>query len=193
MNRRDILHGISGVTIIGLAGCMGKNSSVQGETKPAEQTEDNGGSGGSDSPPTKSGLSVGEKPPDFTLATTAGTKVSLRPVEKPTVLFFMAAWCTSCKQEESNLKQIQQQYGDDVRLISIDMDPDRDTMDDLRQFKQQYGGDWIHAMGTQEFIQEYRLTSLDTTYIINQSGVTVYKDSNVTPVKTFERELKEPR
>lgn len=184
MKRRDILSGISGATLISLAGCIGGNSS-------AEKSEDDSGSDGSDGSSTKSGLSVGEKPPDFTLQMTAERTVSLRPVEKPTILFFMAAWCTSCKQEESNLKQIQQQYDDDVRLISIDMDPDRDTMDDLRQFKQQYGGDWIHAMGTQQLIQKYRLTSLDTTYIIDQSGVTVYKDSDVTSVKTFERELSE--
>lgn len=170
MKRRDILHGISGITLTGLAGCLG-------DTLLPEDS------------PTNSGLSVGGKPPDFTLQRTGGTSVSLRPVEQPTVLFFMAAWCTSCKQEEHNLKQIHQQYGDDVRLISIDMDPDRDTMDDLRQFKQQYVGDWIHAIGTQQLIQTYRLTSLDTTYIIEQSGTTVYKDRNVTSIQTFEQEL----
>ena len=189
MKRRDLLHGISGAPLIGLAGCLGGNPSAKGETTTAGKTEDGGGSDGSDGTATKSGLGVGEKPPDFTLQTTAGTPVSLHPVEQPTVLFFMAAWCTSCKQEESNLKQIHQKYGDDVRLISIDMDPDRDTMDDLRQFKQQYGGDWIHAMGTTQLIQTYRLTSLDTTYIIKQSGLTAYTDSDVTSVETFEQEL----
>lgn len=101
----------------------------------------------------------------------------------------MAAWCTSCKQEEHNLKQVHEKFGDDVRLISIDMDPDQDTLADLRKFKDQYGGDWIHAMGTRELIQKYRLTSLDTTYIIDQNGISVYKDSNVTSVAQFETEF----
>jgi cytochrome oxidase Cu insertion factor (SCO1/SenC/PrrC family) len=137
----------------------------------------------------KTGLDVGQKPPDFSLQTTAGTEVTLHPIEKPTVLFLMAAWCTSYKQEEDNLKQVHETFGDDVQLIAIDMDPDRDSMEDLRQFKTQYGGDWIHAMGTKELIQTYCLTSLDVTYIINKNDVTTYTDSDVTSVDRFKTEL----
>ncbi len=101
----------------------------------------------------------------------------------------MAAWCTSCKQEENNLKRVREIFGDDVRLISIDMDPDRDSMEDLRQFKTRYGGEWVHAMGTRELVRTYRLTSLDTTYIVDRNGVSTYKDSDVTSVARFESEF----
>lgn len=177
-------------TVTGLAGCASGNDTSQEQTQHSDSPSKGGGTTASTSSKAKTGLNEGQKPPDFSLQTTAGNKVTLRPVEKPTALFFMAAWCTSCKQEEDNLKQVYEKFGEDVRLISIDMDPDRDTMNDLQKFKKQYGGEWIHAMGTKELIQTYRLTSLDTTYIINQDGVTVYTDSDVTSVTQFKSKFK---
>lgn len=192
MNRRTLLTTLGGVTVTGLAGCLGGSQSSQNSPQESSSSDGDGGttaadSGGSDA---KTGLNVGQKPPDFSLQTTTGDEATLHPVEKPTALFFMAAWCTSCKQEEGNLKQVHETFGDDIRLMSIDMDPDRDSMNDLRQFKTQYGGEWIHAMGTQELIRTYRLTSLDTTYIINQNDVTTYTDSDVTSVAQFKSEFK---
>ena len=178
-------------TVTGLAGCADGNDTQQKQTQHSTSSSQNSRTSASKSDSAaKTGLNVGQKPPDFSLQTTAGDKVSLHPVEKPTAVFFMAAWCTSCKQEEHNLKQVHETFGDDVRLMSIDMDPDRDSMKDLRQFKTQYGGEWIHAMGTQDLIQRYRLTSLDTTYIIDQHGVSVYKDSDVTSANQFKSEFK---
>lgn len=192
MNRRSLLTTLGGITVTGLAGCLGGSQPSQDPTQQSSTSNGTDGTTNSDSSRSdaKTGLNVGQRPPDFSLQTTAGTEVTLHPVEKPTAMFFMAAWCTSCKQEEHNLKQVHETFGDDVRLMSIDMDPDRDSMKDLRQFKQQYGGDWIHAMGTQDLIRTYRLTSLDTTYIIDQNGVSVYKDSDVTSVNQFKSEFK---
>lgn len=192
MNRRTLLTTLGGVTVTGLAGCLGGSQASQDPPQqPSTSNGDDGTTAGdSGSSAAKIGLNVGQKPPNFSLQTTAGTEVTLHPVEKPTAIFFMAAWCTSCKQEEHNLKQVHDTFGDEVRLISIDMDPDRDSMQDLQEFKAQYGGEWTHAMGTKELIQSYRLTSLDTTYIIDQNGVSTYKDSDVTPAGTFESEFK---
>lgn len=190
MNRRTLLTTLGGVTVTGLAGCLRGGQASQDQGQPDNASNDKTTTGDSGDTVAKTGLKVGQKLPNFTLQTTTGDEVSLHPVEKPTALFFMAAWCTSCKQEEHNLKQVHETFGDDVRLMSIDMDPDRDSMKNLRQFKQQYGGDWIHAMGTKELIQTYRLTSLDTTYIIDQTGVTTYTDSDVTSSSQYKSEFK---
>lgn len=188
MRRRTLLTTFGGVAGTGLAGCLGGTDFSQNQPEDPDSVDENT-EGAGDSAGSETGLDVGQKLPDFGLQTTSGDEVSLHPIEKPTALFFMAAWCTSCKQEEHNLKQVHEKFGDDVRLISIDMDPDQDTLADLRKFKDQYGGDWIHAMGTRELIQKYRLTSLDTTYVIDQNGISVYKDSNVTSVAQFETEF----
>lgn len=135
------------------------------------------------------GLNVGETPPDFTLQTTSGEQVTLHDGDRPTVVFFMASWCTTCRFESENLQEIRAKYGNSVRIISVDVDPSRDSMDDLRQFQSQYGGEWIHAMGTSELVQDYRVQSLDTTYILNEHGVTVYRDTDVTDASTLDRQL----
>lgn len=135
------------------------------------------------------GTSIGEKAPDFTLRTTDGGKVSLRPAEKPTIVFFMAAWCSSCRFEEKHLKKIHDKYGDAVRIISLDIDPNQDSMADLREFQSQYGGDWAHAMGTQEVLNRYQLQTLDVTYLLNEHGITVYRDERVTEAATLDEHL----
>lgn len=184
MDRRRFLAVLAGSGTLSTAGCLGGPSSGLGQPSPGGDGSSNRSNDGD-----TVGLNEGQTPPDFSLESVDNGTVSLRPLEKPTVLFFMAAWCTSCKQEESHLRQVRQQYGDNVRLISIDADPDRDTMQDLAAFKKQYGGDWIHVMATTQLIQTYRLTSLDTTYIINAEGVTAYKDKGVTSVNTFTEQL----
>jgi thiol-disulfide isomerase/thioredoxin len=196
LTRRQLLGTLASGTLVGVAGCLGigAESSVppSPEATPSSSAEGKGpnittGAGQSGGAP--SGLGVGERPPDFALKSVGGDTISLRPVEHPTVLFFMAAWCTSCKEEEHSLAQLHEQYGEQVRLISIDVDPQRDSMVDLRQFKQQYGGDWPHLMGTTELIRAYRITSLDTTYLLDRQGVTHYKDMGVTSVGTFTQQL----
>ena len=206
LSRRQLLTTLGSGTLVGLAGCLGigtesSPSSSEKATPPAASccAGDTPTDTGTDGTPATTeakqsgraptGLSVGERPPDFSLESVAGNTVSLRPVKQPTVLFFMAAWCTSCKEEEHALAQIHETYGEQVRLISIDTDPNRDSMADLRNFKQQYGGDWPHVMGTTQLIRDYRITSLDTTYILDSQGVTRYTDTGVTSVATFKREL----
>jgi thiol-disulfide isomerase/thioredoxin len=207
LTRRQLLRTLASSTLVGVAGCLGIGAESSAPPSPEATPPSSGGccandsataaegkgpnatTGAGQSGGAPSGLGVGERPPDFSLESVAGDTISLRPVEHPTVLFFMAAWCTSCKEEEHSLAQLHEQYGEQVRLISIDVDPQRDSMADLRQFKQQYGGDWPHLMGTTELIRAYRITSLDTTYLLDRQGVTQYTDTCVTSVETFNRQL----
>lgn len=131
------------------------------------------------------GTSVGKTAPDATLQTVNGSTVTIQGSEKPTVIFLMASWCSSCRIESSALQEVEEIYGDRVRIISVDVDPKRDSMADLRAFKQKYGGPWTHAMATSEFMKSYRVKALDTTYVLNQHGVIVYKDISPTDTKTL--------
>jgi cytochrome oxidase Cu insertion factor (SCO1/SenC/PrrC family) len=179
VSRRTLLLG-GGVALLGGGGAATVSGVFDGSGDPSNVYQT------SEAP---TGLSVGEKPPDFTLQTTDGGTVSLRGSDQPTVVFMMAAWCTTCRFESENLQEIEAKYGDSVRIISLDVDPGRDTMADLRRFQSQYGGNWIHAMGTRDVVEQYRIQSLDTTYILNEHGVTVYTDTSVTDASTLDREL----
>ena len=169
--RRQLLRTLGSGALLGTAGCLGTGDSAsQGSSA-------------------ETGLDVGEQPPDFSLDSLAHGTVSLYPVRKPTVLSFIAVSCPSCREQEVNLKPVHERYGDEVRIITISAEPNRDVRDDLREFKEQYGGDWIHAIGTAQVIRDYRITSMDTTYILDSEGHITYKDTSVTSTKAFDEQV----
>lgn len=134
------------------------------------------------------GTQVGQQPPHASLQTINGSTVILPNGSRPTVVFYMAAWCPSCPPGEKRLRQIHQQYGTRVRIVTVDVSPQRDSPDDLRAFKQQYGGRWSHALATPAFIQSYRVNRLETTLVINRHGVVVYHGTDPS-VDTLENTL----
>lgn len=89
---------------------------------------------------------------------------------KTTVLFFMAAWCTSCYEVESNLKQLQNDHK--VQLITIDVDAQSDREQDLAAFQKKYGGDWAHILDKDsKLMQQFKIDSLDTVIIIKDGKI----------------------
>lgn len=135
------------------------------------------------------GTSVGDQAPDFELESTDGNPVALYSVERPTVLIFIASSCPSCREQSLNLREVHDQLGDSIRAISIDIDPNLSSMEDLRDFQEQYGGDWPHAMATAEFLETYRARATNTTYVLDVGGTITYTDDSVTSVETLEGQL----
>lgn len=135
------------------------------------------------------GTDVGDQAPDFELETTDGDSVALYPVEQPTVLIFIASSCSSCREQSLNLREVYDQWGDSIRPISIDIDPHLSSLEDLRDFQEQYGGDWPHAMATAEFLETYRAQATNTTYVLDVGGTITYTDESVTSVETLEDQL----
>lgn len=133
------------------------------------------------------GTSVGKRAPEFSLSSINGEPISGNP-DKPTVLFFMAAWCGSCIPEERALAKLHRQYGDQVGIISVDADPNTDSPGDVRRFQQQYGGPWPHALSG-KMTQRFRVRSLDTTLVLNRNNVITYRDAHPTNRATLEREI----
>jgi thiol-disulfide isomerase/thioredoxin len=107
---------------------------------------------------------------------------------KVVLLDFMAAWCGPCKMEMSYLREINESYsGEDVVIMSIDVDPTEDD-DTIRGLKKDYGGDWIFASGPSVGV-EYRAFSIPALYIIDQQGIITYKNVGVTSSSTLSSEI----
>jgi len=71
--------------------------------------------------------------------------------------------------------------------MSIDVDPSE--MDEtIRQFKTNYGDDWIFASGPNVGIT-YEAISIPKMYIINQQGRITYKSVGVTSASTLASEI----
>lgn len=104
------------------------------------------------------------------------------------VLDMMATWCGPCITEMDHLKELYTNYSaQGVVIMSIDIDPtESDEM--IRQFKSEYGGDWIFASGPEVGIT-YQIMYIPTIYIIDKQGIIAYKNVGVTDYSTLLSEI----
>ncbi len=136
------------------------------------------------------------KAPEFKLTTLSGQVVSLKDFRgKPTILWFMAAWCPSCVSQAETLKTIKERFGDDVVIIAIDLwvrqvigeeqgGIPAEDVEDLIRFKERYGSDnWIWALDTDGVTIKYGITAVDSTVVISPDGRIVYKHMGPTGVR----------
>jgi peroxiredoxin len=153
-------------------------------------------SGGSGSGPSGlvEGLAVGNLAPDFTLTELDGPQFTLSQFRgKPVVLNFMAAWCTTCIPEAKNTKAVFGEYSSKgVVFITVDFDPYTDTASALRQYRADYGGGPGHIFAfdnPEEGVALRYGATFGSTWIIDQSGVIVFTDRQVTSSSTFAAQL----
>ncbi len=125
----------------------------------------------------------GPPAPDFTVPTLDGGTFTLSEHRgKPVIVFIMAYWCGTCVPEAQALAQLQEEYGDQVTIVALDVDPSS-TPERLAAFKQFVGNpDYIWAFDKGGVVtQAYRVRALDTTFIISPTGNIVYTDTTPTP------------
>lgn len=137
------------------------------------------------------GTEVGDIAPDFTVSTISDNTFTLSNGQgKPTIMLFMAYWCGTCLGEARALTQLQQEYGDQLNIMAIDVDPSS-TPELLGQFKSAAGdGNYIWAIDTgQKVTTAYQVTTLDTTLILDAQGRVVYRDQYPTPYQPLKNEL----
>lgn len=69
-------------------------------------------------------VQFGSPPPDFAVPSPHGSVAISRLVGKPLVINFWASWCPPCTNELPYFARLQSQYGDRVRIITVDWDED---------------------------------------------------------------------
>lgn len=118
---------------------------------------------------------VGGQAPGFSVRTIEGSTFDF-PTGKPTAIFFTSASCGSCIPKAQAFARIQQQVGDRVAVLGVDIDPS-DTVGAFRQ--------WIAAAGNPPFafaqdedsrlVKAYRVQALSTVVITDATGRVVFR------------------
>jgi len=170
------------------------NSNISQTTFTRLPTEIASGAGDTTSP---EGPFEGMLAPDFTVKTVEGQVVRLSSFRgRPVILWFMAAWCPSCKSIASVIKN--NLDGDEV-VIVVDMwtedvlrraglldrtnVPPPETPGDLKQFISRYGGSrWYLVMDEARLSELYKLRFVDSTFLIGPDGVILLRsDGPIAP------------
>ncbi len=116
----------------------------------------------------------GQKAPAFTLTTFDGSQVSLASLKGKVVLVnFWASWCITCRDEAAFLEQAWQQYRsrNDVVFLGVAW---TDTDSKAKEYINQYGISYPNGPDLRTRIsQNYRITGVPETYIINRDGMLV--------------------
>jgi peroxiredoxin len=125
-----------------------------------------------------------EVPPGLKLRLVDGSQLELSNVVKkqPVILYFMAAWCTSCVAEARALSQIYKEFAPQgLEVIAVDVDP-TEGAEDLERFKSLAGnGGYRWAFDRSgELLRAFQVRYLDTTLVIGRGGRIMYRDEMPT-------------
>jgi peroxiredoxin len=153
------------------------------------------------------GGNIGQKAPAFRLSALGGGQLESRELDgKPTVLWFMAAWCPTCVEQSLALRQIKQDFNDSVNIVAIDLwvpstleawkergtlPAPAETTAELGAFKEKFGGDWFWTFDTDQVTFRYGILYVDTTILVDAEGVVAYRWDGPTGYGALARAIKE--
>ena len=131
-----------------------------------------------------------EKAPDFKLTDTEGRAVSLSSFSGRYLLIdFFATWCAPCALQILHLKDLKSQFGSNLSIVSIGIDPVSDSNQGLIDYKKKHGIDWTVALDTQNTGIKYRVTAIPTLDLVDTSGNIVRTWVGVADAKAIIQEL----
>lgn len=177
-----------GGLIIGIGAILFLNAKIGSiDTK---QSASIANSSNTNSATTTQALAIGSSSPDFSL--TAIDKETFKlsdKKDKTIILFGMAGWCGTCIAEGRVLTKIRNDFSNKgVEIIGVAF-TEGDNENFLRESKRIGQIDIPLALDTDNVAEKYNLTRLETTYIINEEGIIVYKDEQNTSEETYRKEL----
>jgi thiol-disulfide isomerase/thioredoxin len=115
----------------------------------------------------------GNSAKDFSLVDVDGTAFRLSDFSGKVVLIdFMATWCGPCILAMPDLLELRGEFGEELVIISIDVDPARETEDKLREWRDEWGADWPHALDLEQppVSRSFKVRAIPTIVIVDQEG-----------------------
>ena len=103
------------------------------------------------------------------LATTGTRATSLKDLKgKVVYVDFWASWCVPCRRSFPWMNQIQQQYGDDLVVLAINLDQEPEL---AQQFLQDNPAAFhVEFNANGELAQAYQVVGMPSSYLIDKRG-----------------------
>jgi cytochrome c-type biogenesis protein len=128
-------------------------------------------------------LATGEAVPIYAASTLGGDTVRLGGAQAVTVLNVWATWCTSCREEMSDLEAIRKEFAPrGVRVIGVSVDGGDGTR--VRRFAEGEKLAFTVAHDPEQRIQQlYQVVGVPETFVIGKDGKLLWRHvGNLRPV-----------
>jgi thiol-disulfide isomerase/thioredoxin len=115
----------------------------------------------------------GDSAKDFSLVDVDGAAFSLGDFRGRVVLIdFMATWCGPCRLAMPDLVELRGEFGEELVMLSIDVDSARETEDKLREWRDEWGAGWAHALDLEQppVSRSFKVRAIPTIVIVDQEG-----------------------
>ena len=192
--RRRVLRLGGGIALVGMAGCLGDEDDPEtgddgdddeygdddhdDDDEYGDDDHDDDDEYGDDDD--ENGTKVGDEAPDVELETPDGETITIGPIEKPTIVLLVDIHSEHGKEQSRTIADFHEEYGDSASVVTLNTNLDA-SMDDLRAFADEYGGDWDHAMCDEETIETYRPHATVTVCVYDEDGILVFRhDGEIT-------------
>ena len=119
---------------------------------------------------------------DRPLTTFVGDTITISDLlrDKPVYLKFWASWCKPCLEQMPHLQHTQEQWGDKVNVIAINIDMN-ETKEDIQAVRQKYGLTMPIIKDTEWHLAKHS-QFIGTPYhvLLNKQGDIVHKGHNAS-------------
>ena len=137
-------------------------------------------------------IKIGQPAPDFSANTPDGKKLSLKEsLGKVTIIDFWASWCGPCRKENPNVVALYNEYhSKGLNIIGVSLD---ENAADWKEAIAKDGLIWNQVSNLKKWkdpiANQYSLTSIPATFILDAKGNIVAKDLRGESLKAKVKEL----
>lgn len=124
------------------------------------------------------GPKPGDKVPDFSVQRIDEKTITLSDYEgKPTVLYFWATWCGSCRTSLEELKKVYPEYQYKINFLAVDLDTEED-LQLVREFVRSHGYVGDFATGNDKIVVDYYALTTSLKFATDEDAILLSKGAD---------------